>query len=141
METPESQIKKEELTEDLNRMQAITKIICERLQRESSISQDNKESIAYRMAEIMLAAKYMYTKILPDLTDEDSKETPFELLSRFRLHYLNLYDIIQEFDEIFINSIITDKGAEYIEPNSEDDDLYAEDMEEFIPKDENISNN
>ncbi len=113
------------LSEDIRQIQAITAVICDRLRDEKSIAEENKESIAYRMAEMMTAAKGLYTELLPSLTDEGSKESAFDVLARFRLHYMNIWDMIQEFDELFMKSIVSEEGAEYANPDL--DGLFEED--------------
>ena len=59
---------------------------------------------------------------------EGSKEEAFDILSKFRLHYINMCDIIQEFDEMFMNSIVPEEGAEYINPEDIDEDEIREEV-------------
>ena len=118
----------ENIDKDMEEIQAITRVIAEKIKDEKSISDENKESIAYRMAEIMTAAKNLYTQMLPIFTNDDSKEEAFDILSKFRLHYINLCDIIQEFDEMFMNSIVPEEGAEYINPEDIDEDEIREEV-------------
>lgn len=108
------------INEDIKQMQAITAVICERLKNEDGIKEESKEIIAYRMAEMMTAAKHMYTEALPMITDDESKESAFDMIARFRLHYMNIWDMIQEFEEAFMQSIVADEGAEFANPDDDE---------------------
>ena len=118
----------ENIDKDMEEIQAITRVIVEKIKDEKSISDENKESIAYRMAEIMTAAKNLYMQMLPIFTNDESKEEAFDILSKFRLHYINICDIIQEFDEMFMNSIVPEDGAEYVNPEDIDEDDIREEV-------------
>lgn len=94
---------------DIEQARAIMKIIHSRIKALECIDNENKESIAYRIAEIMAASKNLYTKILPRLIDENSTEDLWELLVEMRMHYLHQIDLLTEFDEFFIESIIAEE--------------------------------
>lgn len=122
----------DELKEEMLQAQAIMKILHKKLRREPTIDEDHKESIAYRLAEIMAGAKSLYTKILPKLSDEETGM--FELLSEFRLHYMNLIDIIEEFDELFLTSIVKEEGAS-LNPDGEEEESFEEALDRVFEED------
>lgn len=48
---------------------AITKMLCGKLKEQDCLTQGERESVAYRLAEIMVHAKNIYTDILPRLAE------------------------------------------------------------------------
>ncbi len=118
---------KDILNDDIKQMQAITAVICEKLKDEDGIKEESKEILAYRMAEMMTAAKHMYTELLPMITDDSSKESAFDMVAKFRLHYINIADMIQEFEEAFMKSIVASEETE--EDNQEEYDEDYDDCE------------
>ena len=124
--------------EELKQTQNLMRLLYERFKKDENLDNDHKESLAYRMAEIMSSAKNLYTQILPRMTDEQNGDNMLELLSDFRLHYLNLSDIITEFDDLFLSSIVQEEGA--ILPDSDtDNDNYID--EEYEADEDTFSQN
>ncbi len=131
--------------EDLKQSQALMKIFHEKIKQEKCLEEEHKESICYRLAEIMTAAKNIYTRITPRIIEKNDRESMLELLSDFRLHYLNLADLIGEFDDLFLSSIIQEEGAlmpdaENEGENMDDDESEEQDDGYEIDRD-SISNN
>lgn len=97
---------------EIKQATTIMKIIYNKIRTLDCIDNDNKESIAYRIAEIMSFSKNLYTKLLPRLIDEQSTENLWELLVEMRMHYLHQIDLLTEFDEFFLQSIIAEEEDE-----------------------------
>ncbi|MDQ7825687.1 MAG: hypothetical protein RDV48_23000 [Candidatus Eremiobacteraeota bacterium] len=93
------------LKDDLEQAQALMKILYSRMKPLECVNDENKETLSYRIAEIMTACKNLYTRILPRLLDDTTGEDFWDLLCEMRMHYLNILDIINEFDETFLASI------------------------------------
>lgn len=100
-----------DLQKEIQQSQTIMKIINEKLKNEDWLDEDQKESLAYRITSIMVSAKNLYTEIAPLITEEEKKLNMQDLLVEFRWHYLNLSDLINEFEELFMGSIIPDEKA------------------------------
>ncbi len=85
----------------------ITRLVHERLRREECLEASDRETVAYRIAEIMVAAKRMYTTSLPRLTnvngESDSKMD--EDLEGLRMTILHLRDLLHDFDATFFESM------------------------------------
>ncbi len=105
---------------DIKQSQTMMRIINEKLKKEDWLEADQKESLAYRMASVMTASKNLYANIAPKLTSEEKNEDMLELFTEFRLHYLNLADLINEFEELFMTSIIPDRDA--VLPDTENEE-------------------
>ena len=97
---------------DIELARTIMKILYSRIKTLECIDNDNKESLAYRIAEIMSCSKDLYTKMLPKLTGEGNNENIWELLVEIRMHYLHLMDLLTEFDEFFLESIVAEEEEE-----------------------------
>ena len=95
--------------QEIEQAKAIMKVIYSRIKDLDCIDADNKESLCYRIAEIMATSKNLYTKMLPRLVDETGKENIWELLVEMRMHYLNIADLLMEFDEFFLESIVSEE--------------------------------
>ena len=108
--------------DDLKQSQAIMRIIHDKLKNENWIDNENKESLCYRIAEIMTAAKSIYTNVMPEIMNAKPGQNMLELLSELRLHYLNLSDLICEFDDLFMSSIIQEEDAVMPDADSEHGD-------------------
>jgi len=120
--------------EKLKQTQNLMRIFYARIKNDETLDNEHKESLAYRMAEIMSEAKDLYTKILPYMTDENNDKNMLEIISDFRLHYLNLSDIIQEFDELFLSSIIQEEGS--VMPDNDNDEDKQNNEDEYEDEDE-----
>ncbi len=85
----------------------ITKLINARLQREDCLESSYRETSAYRIAEIMVAAKKMFTVTLPRLTNVNGESTaPMdEDLSGLRMTFLHLCDLMHDFDSTFLQAM------------------------------------
>lgn len=126
------------IDEELKQTQNLMRLLYERFKKENILDQEHKESLAYRMAEIMSSAKNLYTQILPRMTEQKNEDNLLELLSDFRLHYLNLADIIAEFDDLFLVAIVQEEGAELPDSDNNDENY---DNEEYEVDEETFSQN
>lgn len=125
--------------------QAVQQVILSKLKRSSVVQAEQQEAIAYRLAEIFVATRQMYTTVLPrflELPDppppdtEAAKptagadtETPeeieiFEVFAEVRMNILNLRDLFEDFEEIFLESLSGRMGVQNTEdqPVEEEDD-------------------
>lgn len=86
---------------------AITGVLHRRLQADECLRPGDRETVAYRVAEIMVHAKSLYTEVLPRLLDEDEAEgyTMEEELAGMRMALLHMKDLIEDFEEAFMDAM------------------------------------
>jgi hypothetical protein len=86
---------------------AITGVLHRRLQAEDCLRPGDRESVAYRIAEIMVHAKSLYTQVLPRLMEEDEAlgYTLFEELAGARMAFVQMKDLVEDFDEAFLEAM------------------------------------
>lgn len=87
---------------------AITRVLHERFRRDDCLQPGDRESVAYRIAEIMVASKNLYLDSLPRLLEEVKPEHPtsaFEELAGLRMTLLHLRDLVTDFDEAFMEAM------------------------------------
>ncbi len=82
----------------------ITKLLHQRMVEEECLQPGDRESVSYRIAEIFVAAKELYTKALPRLT-EDKALPLFEELTGLRMALLHLRDLVEDFDDSFMEAM------------------------------------
>jgi hypothetical protein len=102
----------EPMLTEIEQARAIMKVINERMKPLDCIEAENKESLSYRIAEIMTASKNLYTGMLPRLITEDKPEDMWEMLVEMRMHFLHITDLIAEFDTLFLESIESEEDEE-----------------------------
>ena len=85
----------------------ITRLIYERLKKEKCLDDEGRETVAYRIAEIMVAAKEMYTKALPRLTNVngESNATMEEDLTGLQMTFVHLCDLMHEYDAAYLQAM------------------------------------
>lgn len=85
----------------------ITRLIHDRLRRENCLEEADRETVAYRIAEIMVSARSMYTKSLPRVTNVsgESEATMDDDLAGLRMTFLHLRDLLHDFDSTFFESM------------------------------------
>lgn len=98
----------------------ITRSLFSRMKEEDCLRPGDREAVAYRIAEVMVLAKHLYTEVLPRLTGE-SQESLFDELAGLRMALLNMRDLVSEFDEAFLEAM----------HHQREDDPPAEDNEEL----------
>lgn len=85
----------------------ITRLIHARLQREGCLEPADRETLAYRISEIMVTAKKMYTQSLPRLTNVygESDASMDDDLEGLRMTFVHMCDLMQDFDSTFFNAL------------------------------------
>lgn len=118
---------------------SLTQILHAKMKRQGCFDESDQESVAYRISEIMVAAKDLYTKDLPRLMDEVKAEEPegqiFDDLAGLRMTFFHLRDLITDFDEAFLDAMTHQRegdgtgefAASEDEEPEEDEDEEAED--------------
>jgi hypothetical protein len=107
----------------------ITRLIADRLRREDCMEAADRETIAYRIAEIMVSARQMYTASLPRLTNVngESQATMDEDLEGLRMTFLHLRDLLHDFDSTFFAAMNHEPNAyNYDGEQPEEEDEAAE---------------
>ncbi len=106
---------------------AITGVLHRRLQAEDCLRPEDRESVAYRISEIMVCARNLYTEVLPRLMEEDLAELPtlFDELAAARMTFLHIKDLVEDFEEIFMLAMAhqreDDGNLECLSPPSEEE--------------------
>lgn len=112
----------------------ITRLINDRLRQEDCMEAADRETVAYRIAEIMVSARRMYTTTLPRLTNVngESELSMDDDMEGLRTTFLHLRDLLHDFDSTFFAALHPD-GATYNfdgeEEVEEEDELASEDDE------------
>lgn len=85
----------------------ITRLILDRLRSENCMEESDRETLAYRVAEIMATAKRMYTVSLPRLTNVNGESTASmdDDLAGLRMTFLHLRDLLHDFDSTFFDAM------------------------------------
>lgn len=116
---------------------AITKLVNGRLQAGGCLRVGTRESVAYRLAEIMVAAKDLYTEVLPRFIEggEDGGEADEELseservfddLAGVRMAFIHMRDLILDFEDAFMDAIDDMHGEDEDEDGSASDDFFED---------------
>ena len=89
---------------------AITGALHRRLQAEDCLRPGDRESVAYRIAEIAVHAKSLYTEVLPRLVGESAAPAAegysmFEELAGARMAFMHMKDLIEDFEDAFLESM------------------------------------
>ncbi|MBN9418388.1 MAG: hypothetical protein J0I12_23265 [Candidatus Eremiobacteraeota bacterium] len=116
----------------------IAQVLYRRMEEEKSLITAEREGVAYRIAEVMVQAKDLYTQVLPRLTKEAESELPLEdEISGMRMALLHLRDLITDFDNAFLDAMFSERKAnpgevydEWREPDEENDEWTAADLGE-----------
>jgi hypothetical protein len=92
---PEKILRAEEAT--------VTAILQSKMAAQECLRDADRQLVAYRIAEIMVSAKELYTKELPRVASEsEQKSDVFGELAGLRMAFLHLRDLITDFDEAFM---------------------------------------
>lgn len=113
----------------------ITRLINERLLREDCLESADRETVAYRIAEIMVTAKRMYTTSLPRLTNVngESHSSMDDDLEGLRMTFLHLRDLLHDFDCTFFESMHHEPHSYNYDgeiPDGEDEEAELDDEDE-----------
>lgn len=110
----------------------LTAILQAKMQRQNCLQEGDQQAVAYRISEIMVAAKELYTKDLPRLMQEEveaAEGAMFQELAGLRMALFNLRDLITDFDEAFLDAM-THQRDDDEEEQGDDDGDEGEDVEE-----------
>ena len=107
----------------------IAQVLNRRMEEEQSLIAGEREAVSYRIAEVMVQAKELYTQLLPRLTKEVNSELPLEEeISGLRMTLLHLRDLITDFDNAFLDAMFIERKAnpdevydQWEEPTDEDE--------------------
>ena len=87
-------------------------LVLKRLCKIEDLNEGTREPLAYRMAEILVGSKNLYTKILPEFLQSEAGEAgdgnEFERLIGMRMYFLHLRDMVEEFEVAFIKALEKD---------------------------------
>jgi hypothetical protein len=88
----------------------IAKALSKRLEAENSLLKGEREGVAYRISEIMVCAKDLYTRALPRLLNEAPGESGIEEeISGLRMTLLHMRDLVTEFDSVFLEAMFHER--------------------------------
>lgn len=103
----------------------VTAIIQAKLAAQDCLREQDRQLVAYRIAEIMVAAKELYTKELPRVASEQSEVVDdfdmFGELAGLRMSFLHIRDLITDFDEAFMIAMSHQREDDE-EENDDDED-------------------
>ncbi|MBQ7502236.1 hypothetical protein IJT93_05900 [bacterium] len=114
----------------------ITKLVNGRLAAGGCLRPGSRESVAYRLAEIMVSAKNLYTEVLPGFIEgaetggeeaeeyASESERVFDDLAGVRMAFIHMRDLIADFEDAFMDAI----------DDMHSDDNEDEDGETFAPE-------
>jgi hypothetical protein len=124
----------------------IAKALKARFDQENLLRKDDRQSMSFRIAEVMVETKRVYTTTLSRLMGEtvpDEGETlPLEQeLLGLRMTLLHLRDIVSEFEVFFMEAMVNDQDSTakadsaWLNP----DEWEEEELEEETPRDPSMN--
>lgn len=111
----------------------VTAILQSKLAAQDCLREEDRQLVSYRIAEIMVAAKELYTKELPRIAADASPEEQGDLfleLSGLRMSFLHIRDLITDFDEAFMDAMSHQREDDEETPSPDQMDLSAEEAQE-----------
>lgn len=101
----------------------VTAILQSKMAAQDCLRESDRQLVAYRIAEIMVGAKELYTKELPRLTSESEAESDlFGELAGLRMAFLHIRDLITDFDEAFMIAMSHQRDDDEEEEKEDDAD-------------------
>lgn len=119
--------------------QTVRELIQARLAPVDVVRGDQQEMISYRLAEIFVSARSLYTHVLPRFVEEErpGEDAVFEAFGDVRMHLLHMRDLISDFEEAFLESLTEhQESVEGREHSQVDDERAAEDEADHEAGDE-----
>lgn len=104
---------------------AVTKILQAKMGQQECLQEGDRQAVAYRISEIMVAAKELYTKELPRLMNQNAEAAEgevFQELAGLRMTFLHLRDLITDFDEAFLDAMTHLREADEEEAGDEEEE-------------------
>ena len=119
----------------------IAKSLHGRLEKEEILRSGDREEVAYRVAEIMVAAKELYTVSLPRLMGEGETLSFHDELAGLRMALLHLRDLVADFDSAFLDAMLHDRtgsadDGQWLHPDNWDPEELGADPSEVTEEDE-----
>jgi hypothetical protein len=144
LERNESSVRELDKPEEIFKQEkTIYQVILSRLAKSQLLKAEQKETLAYRLAEIFVASRILYTQVLPVFVDgeqdgdperaavrrtdaqaglslsdatpeasDSSDEAILETLGEVRMNLLNLKDLVEDFEDVFLESLAERQGAD-----------------------------
>lgn len=113
----------------------LAKLLNTQLATEQSLLPGDREAVSYRISEIMVCAKNLYTSVLPRLLQEKpAGQSLEEEIAGLRMTLLHLRDLVTDFDNVFLDSMFHDRQA-HPEQVYENWQPHAENEEEWTAED------
>ncbi len=99
-----NEIENTELQKTIAEENAVKDIVRKKIAALNSYEKHNEEILAYRLAEILISAKNLYTEYFPDLmkADTEDEKAVWEALTALRMNLLHLRDCVEGFDVMLI---------------------------------------
>ena len=106
----------------------ITRLLFDRMKKENCLDEIDRETVSYRIAEIMVTAKQMYTRVLPRLINVsgESDSAMEDDLAGLQMNFVHLSDLMYEFQRTLMIAmkVPLDEGAQTEESESESEPDY-----------------
>lgn len=103
----------------------ITAILQSKLRAQQLLREEDQQLVAYRIAEIMVGSKELYTKELPRVVADTSDRQDYDFFSELaglRMSLLHLRDLITDFDEAFMIAMSHQREDDHAEEEEEESD-------------------
>lgn len=111
----------------------LTLILQAKMSQQGLFLENERQSLAYRISELMVAAKELYTKELEVLlreADPTEEGQLFEDLAGLRMALLHLRDLVTDFDEAFMDAMAELRDSESEGPEGEEEPQDEEDVDD-----------
>ena len=111
----------------------VARLLFDRLNAEDWLIQGDREAVSYRIAEIMVAAKELYTITLPRLLGQqvEGKLSLYDEVAGFRMAVLHIRDLVGDFDAAFLDAMTHERDVDPERPTWDNpDDWEGEEIEE-----------
>ena len=121
----------------------IAKTLTQKLETDKLLRSGDRQDVAYRIAEIMVAAKDLYTLSLPRLLGEGESLAFYDELAGLRMTLLHMRDLVTEFDSAFLDAMLHEREgqsteSEWLSPdNWEPEELGEVQDENYDKEDDN----
>jgi hypothetical protein len=123
----------------------VTAVLQSKLTSQNCLRESDRQLVSYRIAEIMVEAKELYTKELPRIAADRGVEEEYDMFSELaglRMSFLHLRDLITDFDEAFMIAMShqrdddddgDDDGESESDKEEPDEDIESENDESDEP--------
>lgn len=89
-----------EMQDTINEENTVKEMLKSRIAGLNAYAEADTELLSYRLAEIMILSKDLYTKLLKDMIDADSKseDAMWSQITGIRMHLMHMHDCIEDFN-------------------------------------------